>query len=146
MKTLRNTFIISLLIACTSAVKAQHVGYTYDAAGNRIRREIVMSRQQAPTRSTQTNEEEETYADMVAHRQIKIHPNPTSGILKVEVTELDTDDKCQLLLFNASGQQVISQPATSTVTSLDISSRPCGIYVLRISVNGEETSWKIIKK
>ena len=42
MKTIKNALIIFLLTAGSSAVKAQNVGYTYDAAGNRIKREIVM--------------------------------------------------------------------------------------------------------
>lgn len=61
MKTIKNALIIFLLAAGSSAVKAQNVGYTYDAAGNRIKREIVMSRQQAPTRSANASEEEERY-------------------------------------------------------------------------------------
>ena len=126
-------------------VKAQNVGYTYDDAGNRIKREIVMNRQQAPKKNTGADEEE-TYSDMLAQKQIKIHPNPTSGLLKVEVLGLEPDDVCQLRLFTASGQLIINREATSTTTSLDISSRSNGIYLLRISIGKEETTWKIIKK
>ena len=145
MKTLKNTFVILLLTTVPSMVKAQNVGYTYDDAGNRIKREIVMNRQQAPKKNTGADKEE-SYSDMLAQKQIKIHPNPTSGLLKIEVIGINADDQCQLRLFNASGQQIISQQATSTTTSLDISSRPNGIYLLRISMGEEETTWKIIKK
>ena len=145
MKTLKNTFVILLLTTVPSMVKAQNVGYTYDDAGNRIKREIVMNRQQAPKKNTGADEEE-SYSDMLAKKQIKIHPNPTSGLLKIEVIGLNANDQCQFRLFNASGQQIISQQATSTLTSIDISSRPNGIYLLRISLGEEETTWKIIKK
>ena len=145
MKTLRNTLAIALLTTIPTVAKAQNVSYTYDAAGNRIKREIVMSRQQSPTRSAKT-EEQESFSEMLAQKQIKIHPNPTSGLLKVEVLGLEPDDVCQLRLFTASGQQIINREATSSTTSLDISSRPNGVYLLRISIGKDETTWKIIKK
>lgn len=146
MKTIKNALIIFLLTAGSSAVKAQNVGYTYDAAGNRIKREIVMSRQQAPTRSANASEEEESYSEMLAKKKITIFPNPTSGRLKVEVLGLGDEDKCQLRLFNSAGAQIISEQTATATTTLDISSRPNGIYILCISINGEDTSWKIIKK
>ena len=145
MKTLRNALTILLLITISSVAKAQNVGYTYDDAGNRIKREIVINRQQAPQIDAGTNEEE-TFSDMLAQKHIKIYPNPTSGLLKVDVLDLTSDDQCLLQLFASSGQQLISKQTTSKTTSLDISSRPNGIYFLRISIGDDETTWKIIKK
>lgn len=133
-----------MAVAMTTAA-AQNVSYTYDAAGNRIKREIVMNRNGAPTRSAQ-EEPEDVYSEILSKKQVRIYPNPTSGILRIEVLNLGEADNCTLRIFNSAGAQVTSTLTTSATASLDISGQPNGIYFLRISIGKEESTWKIIKK
>lgn len=145
MKDLKNILIPFLMAVSATTAKAQNVSYTYDAAGNRIKREIVMNRNGAPTRSAQ-EEQEVVYSEMLSKKQVRIYPNPTSGMLKVEVLNLGDVENCTIRIFNSAGVQITSTRTTSATASLDISNQPNGVYFLRIAIGKEESTWKIIKK
>lgn len=145
MKALRNILFPLLMAVAATTATAQNVSYTYDAAGNRIKREIVMNRNSAPAVNTQ-EEREEVYSEMLSKKQVSIYPNPTSGMLKVEVLNLGDGENCTLRIFNSAGVQITSTHMTSTTAALDISNQPNGIYFLRVAIGKEESTWKIIKK
>lgn len=129
--------ILLSTIFCSSF--GQNVSYAYDEAGNRVKREIVLQTRAA---EESTNE---SYSEMLNDRDIRIYPNPTKGQLTVEVTGEGT---CQFDIYNISGQQVLTTQSSSIRVSLDISSQPNGLYILRITTGegGHSTAWKIIKK
>ncbi len=139
---MRKRLIMQLIAAVPFIAFSQgKVKYSYDNAGNRVKREIVVN-----TKSVLDDSVSEYYSEMLSEKDIRIYPNPTRGHLKVEITGWDNVDQCQLRLYNSVGQQVLSTWAGSSYIELDISSRPDGLYILHITLNGEETSWKIIKK
>jgi hypothetical protein len=61
--------------------------------------------------------------------QTKLYPNPTSGLLTIE---LPTDGEHTFLLYNLLGQQVLAATLTEKKTTLDLS-QPPGIYLYRIT-------------
>lgn len=133
---------VLLMLAMPCVISAQSVNYSYDIAGNRIKREIVMK-----TRALQQEESTtECYSDMLSERTIRIYPNPTKGKLRVEIAGYENSDQSVLRIFNVSGQQILSTHVTSSWTEVDISSQTNGIYILHLSLNSKETTWKIIKK
>ena len=64
----------------------------------------------------------------------KVYPNPTNGQLWVELPAETAS--AQLVLYNLQGQQVLRQMANSTQATMDVSTLPKGLYVLR--VQGED--------
>lgn len=135
--------LVMLLIAAVPliAFSQSKLHYSYDNAGNRVKREIVMK-----TRSVSDNSDPEYYSEMLSDKDIRIYPNPTEGHLKIEIAGWDSADQGSLQLYNAVGQLILNQRISSSFTEFDISSRTNGLYILHISMNGKETSWKIIKK
>lgn len=139
---MKKRFAILSMLAFHCVIFAQNVKFTYDNAGNRIMREIVLN-----TKSLQQEEPTKMYySDMISERNIRIYPNPTKGRLKVEITGYEDSDQCILRVFNLSGHTILSTQATSSWTELDIGSQINGIYILHISLNNQETIWKIIKQ
>lgn len=118
------------------------VSYAYDASGNRVKREIILS-----TRSmTLPDEDKNTFfTEEVAKRHIKIYPNPTYGQLAVEISDIDDIKSGIITILTINGQQVLKKEIDSTYIELDISSRQAGTYILIVEIDGEKTTWKIIK-
>ncbi len=124
---------------------AQRVSYTYDNAGNRISRMIVLT---SPSiqKAQSPDMEEEPYTDFINERQIKIFPNPTKGILAVEVTGTENNTEAGLMLFSMQGELIISKTLEGIRTELNLTGQPAGTYLMQINIENEKTVWKIIKE
>ena len=143
-KLVKRLLLLFLFTSVFIGVSAQnHIKYTYDKAGNRIKKEIVL------TRSAFSNDSDniKPFTDRMNERIIQIFPNPTKGNLLITVSgDSENLTTGHLTLFNFAGKMVVKTEITSTTTSLDISSEPNGIYIMQLELGDEKTSWKIIKE
>lgn len=137
---MKTKILLSILLFVGLTVSSQ-VRFAYDGTGNRIKREIVIQRQNMPDQQAGT-----IFTEIISEKTIFIYPNPTQGILKIEISDYEYTDICELSIFSLSGQQVFSGTTTSSTTDIDISGQPNGIYIMHIVLNGIESTWKIIKK
>ena len=136
--------ILSLLFTCFyPTLHAQDkVKYGYDAAGNRISRTIVLAPRSAPIEEEQPVVHTEVFSDIL----LKIYPNPTTGLLKVEISNLPEGQTAEIFLYSMSGKLISSFKNISNTVSINISNQPAGIYVMNIIAGNYRTEWKIIKK
>lgn len=118
------------------------IHYTYDATGNLISREIILS----TTKSFLETNPTPFFTDQIAERIIKIYPNPTKGQLVVEVSGIQDIKTGNLIVYNMQGQTILNKKISESQTYLDISSHPNGIYILHINIDGKKSSWRIIKE
>ncbi|WNH10692.1 polysaccharide lyase family protein [Thalassobellus suaedae] len=118
--------VIKLQMPSTSSPAVNHVMYDY----------ISLEGDLTATLSTESNELAET---------IKVFPNPSNSIFKVLLP--NTINEVTTELYSISGSLVYSQKHNNIQNSLklDISSKPDGIYFLRI-IGDEPVTIKIIKK
>ena len=89
---------------------------------------------------------EGAYPKETIEQTISVGPNPTTGQLKVSLSRFGKENICNLLLVNASGQTLISQAMTSSQAILDLSQYASGYYLLKVELNNNVTTHKIIKK
>ncbi len=144
MKHLFNLILLLTTLYCGEAV-AQKITYTYDNAGNRIKREIIIS-PKGISRSEDKEPAIQPVSDMLADKDIKIHPNPTTGMLKVEITNYESNDLGNIYVYSINGHVITHSKISSHVTDIDISNSPNGIYLLNIQLNGNSTTWRVIKQ
>jgi YD repeat-containing protein len=142
------TILCCLLLSGIAA--AQTISFAYDEAGNRVSRTIVMNSSPSNVRAVNNNADEaETPPPFVeqlsADLQVRIYPNPTKGLLQVELAGLAEDAAASVTVTNLNGQQIISTDAVRSVSTIDLSAYPSGTYVLRLIINGKATEYKIIK-
>ncbi|MGH1433201.1 MAG: T9SS type A sorting domain-containing protein [Lewinella sp.] len=64
----------------------------------------------------------------------KVYPNPTSGLLQVDLPEQAST--AHLSLYNLQGQLVQQQAADSNTATMDLSNLPAGMYLLRVQGKG----------
>ena len=144
MKQNKNIFLCLLFVSICPMLHAQgKVKFGYDAAGNRISRTIVFAPRSAPA---QEEEQPTVYTEMLSEIKVKIYPNPTTGLLKVEISNLPEDQTAHIWLYAMSGQLIHTFRDVSQSVSIDISREPAGVYVMKIVAGERQTEWKIIKK
>jgi hypothetical protein len=70
------------------------------------------------------------------------YPNPAESTLNL--SSLDIIES--VAIFNILGQRVIDQNVNSTTSELNVSDLATGTYILKVSVNGQIGTYKILKK
>jgi hypothetical protein len=143
MKTIKLfLFIAGIVLSHNRVFTQDKITYAYDAAGNRISRTLVIDQLRA---DEQIEEEPTVYSEVLSDLYIHIYPNPTSGLIRIEIQNLPFDETANITLYQLSGKLITSK-RTSESTEIDITGQPSGIYILRIVAGDAQTEWKIIKK
>lgn len=136
-------FALAILFIVISQIgNTRVINYDYDEAGNRIRREIVINSRRIAENSGLI----ENFSEVLAQKGIRIYPNPTKGVLKVEIVGYESTDMCLMQVFNMEGVQVLSIRPSEQESNLDLSNFSNGMYILNLLLNGEYCIWKIIKE
>jgi len=122
------------------------VSYAYDNAGNRISRKIVdLSKDPIPSHVKKAADPVPV-EDQLGERKITVYPNPTKGVLAVEINGGDDKDQLRIVLFNADGKQLVNKKIQSGSTLINMSTYPAAYYILRIQAGDKMTEFKIIKQ
>jgi hypothetical protein len=117
--------------------------FSYDSSGNRISRTIPLKSAHIDSLD-QLVSEPKTFDDLVGDRPIKIYPNPTKGMLKVEIPIAD-EVTARLNIYSSQSSLIKDLPVIGTFTEIDLSDQPAGMYILRIHIGDLFSEWKIIK-
>jgi hypothetical protein len=146
MKMIVKSTVLGVFAAfCLQPLCSQNkVSYGYDSAGNRVSRTIDY-----PQKSSAAPSEEQpaaVYSEALSDIELKIYPNPTDGLLKVEIHNLPENTKAQIWLYSISGALIRTYKGVSDYVNIDISKQPSGIYLMKITAGNYQTEWKIIKK
>ncbi|MEZ5002241.1 MAG: T9SS type A sorting domain-containing protein [Chitinophagales bacterium] len=84
----------------------------------------------------------------IINHYIKLYPNPTSAQLHISWGSVFSgNDKIELALYNAIGEQMLvtSLPSTETEHLLDVSTFPSGIYLLNLQQNNKLGTVRVVK-
>lgn len=153
-------FVFFNLMLLTLQSQEYRVVYQYDGAGNRTYREWIT----LPGSKLQSEELEEenlfesgndnnndkkgssnVFEDRLNEYNIKIFPNPTKGVLKIQIEEL-RNIGATIFLFSNSGQQLVEKEYGGQNVLVDLTSFPSGVYILSIQIDEIKGEWKIVKE
>jgi hypothetical protein len=88
--------------------------------------------------------EEESFIEpeeiLTSEKSVRAYPNPTTGLLNIDLTGFDSEVSTITEVFGNMGERIFwSDNLGQSSITVDLSDRPSGIYILRIS-NGDHTS------
>lgn len=142
-----NIFLIRIITAFVILfpykLYSQTISYSYDDAGNRIKRELKIEKRNIVKKSASENK---FVTDRLSDKSIHIYPNPTKGPIKIEVLGFEDKDTGNISVFDLAGHNLFQKKIITSFTEVDLSSKPSGIYILQIQLNQEYSTWKIIKE
>ncbi len=152
MKT-KITLLITILTISFTAF-AQDFTYTYDAAGNRIARVVYLQTKTTLHNNGSTNHEteeeeiaeEKTLKDKLGSFDLLVYPNPTKGLVVVEISGEETIESATYNVYDVGGKQVANGTVASSMLLVNLNQQIAGTYTLRLTINGKQQSWKIIKE
>ena len=142
---MKKIILLTFIMLVTLTTKAQQqLSYAYDAAGNRTSRTIVLGTRSADVTANKTDSV--FFEEMLAEKQIKIYPNPVEFELTISIDGYESAMRGEYSLFNITGAMLLRNRISGTTTHVDMSRYSKGTYILNIQLNGQPTSWKIIKQ
>lgn len=134
-----------MFTACSMTImKAQTTWYEYDKRGNITRKYVTAT----PYRvSFEVNPDSISNPHLLEENEllIRIHPNPTKGLLKIDIENFNYGDHVEMSLYNVEGQTLLKSTIVDSHIDLDISDYIDGIYILVLVRNGKQSSWRIVK-
>ena len=125
-------------------ILGQTIEYQYDTSGNIKSRKVIEL-----TRSTEASQADSStviHKDIIDKKEIKIYPNPTTGILYIQINNFNSDKALQMTLYDLSGRMYLNQLLDIKTTMIDIGHLTRGIYILRLQSGEIHSEWKIIKR
>ena len=134
MKINRLLFIMFLGMASLSANAQSRVEYAYDAAGNRVKRDLILNAQQS--RSQEDNQIYFTATPSIVYDNLQMK----------YVGESDFSGLFNYTIQTISGEMVVSGKSTQPTCTADVSQLSSGYYILMITYQDKTQSFKIIKK
>ena len=141
------TFITLLAIFCFEFAQAQTIHFEYDDAGNCIVKYKTVTMQNIKSNMPDTTlVNPDSLDDIVGGIQVQISPNPTKGILQVEIQTALPDLIVSYALMDMQGVLLQRENSTNHVIPVDMSRFPTGTYLLMLTVNGKTETYKIIRE
>jgi hypothetical protein len=146
---MKKLFVSMMMLLLITSLKAysQTIYYHYDNAGNRTGRTIYLEDNKGST-SLKKKDVKEVFTDNTFKSQsIKIYPNPTRGLLSIEVPE-DPENiaEIQIILTDTNGKVILNKTKAPLITEVNLSTKPNGLYILIMKKGVVTSKWKIIKQ
>jgi hypothetical protein len=72
---------------------------------------------------------EDTVNNSIAVKhEIKVYPNPTKGLITLNIANLGKDDEVMMTLHNINGDLIFSPTITDEESTINMSNHPNGTY------------------
>lgn len=138
---MKNIFLLAIFFGLSCLAWSQtKVEFLYDNAGNRTSRQIVN------LNSAFLSDSIEISKEIIGEREIRLFPNPTAGVLTMDIANLKSDESIIVLVTDMAGKVLLRQVQKSANFKIDLTSQPKGFYILSSTIGNERKEWKIIKE
>lgn len=146
---LKASLVLIFVLVGISTHAASKISYLYDAAGNRITRAIIIQEVIENTVLDSSIKNAHINDSSIvdnAEKEIHIYPNPTQGIVMVDISNMDENAQSSLVLLDLKGKPIVTRKKLQANNQIDFTNTSSGTYIMRINLDGKNKTYKIIKK
>lgn len=124
--------------------------YTYDANGNRITAQVIYLTLKSASVGDDALTQSDIKSDSTLNYSISLFPNPVVNEVQIELKGYTPDDFSQvngsIEIYDTNGNLISKIFPIEISNSFDFAPFPQGIYLVRITISGKSTIYKIVKK
>jgi Secretion system C-terminal sorting domain len=134
-------FIFFAVLMASQVLAQAKIKYTYDASGNRIKRELTTMFTGGGDRSDQADQATESSAP------IKVWPNPATYQINIEVTQSDLSEtpSYHAELYDIQGRLVQQMQLSGLQGVMPVEALSAGTYFLMVRTGQETLKWTVQK-
>jgi hypothetical protein len=134
--------ILAPLIGWTQSAE---VHFTYDACGNRILKSLQLKKTEENGKFVEDgNAFLDAAIDYIQETEVGLYPNPTNGKFTVTLSG-NTCLTLEATLTTETGVVIEHHRFSDSQHEFDLSAQPSGIYILKLILDNETRTWKIVK-
>lgn len=138
------TFTITICLIGLLTHGQQRLSYSYDAAGNRISRTVIVGAQAISGHGDQESTSR-TYIDSLDGKELSILAGRENPFLSVFIKGIAPSSGASLSLMDRGGKILTEQAISGEPTIVKLDELSTGVYALRILLNRRSSTWKLIK-
>lgn len=145
---MKKILLAAITLFCITQVSiTQSYSYSYNNAGNRLKREYTEITIMPKSTDSGSEEKAEPVKDTWSGMEVTISPNPTSGNFNILIEGGERRARFTYSLYNSKGSKLLSGILLhGSEQAMDIKSRPSGVYFLEIGEGQDRKIFKILKK
>lgn len=128
-----------LVIVSLSGASAQTIYLSYDEAGNRIYR----SRNAPGVAREAMEQDSSSVVKDIKLTETLVYPNASDGIYHIQLA--DPTELVRVQVMDLRGQVIYQEQFQSTTIRLDLTDRPTGLYLLKLTTKEWSTIEKLLK-
>lgn len=131
------TLLTIMFASASTSMQGQTIIYTYNTQGSCTSRVYTTSVSKAKI----------SQKSSMGNSPIKVSVSPSTTFCdNITISTVGANNSWRYVLANASGQVVLKGSFASEGITLETSNLPCGIYLLKVSGENYEHSYKLRKK
>ncbi len=134
-----------LLSSFVGWAQSAEVHFTYDACGNRILKSLQLKKTEENGKFVEDgNAFLDAAIDYIQETEVGLYPNPTNGKFTVTLSG-NTCLTLEATLTTETGVVIEHHRFSDSQHEFDLSAQPSGIYILKLILDNETRTWKIVK-
>lgn len=134
----------AMMFLCISIVKGQQrLSYSYDAAGNRTSRTVVVGAQNLSV-DTQ-NEPSISYIDSIGGNEVLITSESGASRLLFEFKKYKSTTKGKYSISDTNGKVLTGRNLLAKTTAVELDALPIGNYTLKLFLDNHTSTWNLQK-
>ena len=153
MKTL--ILALTLLLSISTKSQVQYL-FGYDAAGNRISRMgIILNKSTQNVDTTgnvlsdsclYNNEAKQQYQANIEDYVITVYPNPTTGELKIDISNFEEGTKGSIFITDIQGKYIYKTDVIYDKNIINLNYVASEQYLMRIVINNKNHEFFVLKE
>lgn len=143
---MKKFLVLALFMSICIVSYGQSRKFWYDASGNRISRKTITLAKSESGISDDKTKSIDPISDEVGETSILIYPNPTKGLITIEIQGMEESKGDIINLYDQNGRLVRVLKNLSYSNTLDLSGLQTGVYFMVVRLGNNTTKWSIIKE
>ena len=119
--------------------ECQNIRFSYDDAGNRIKREII----QVEEVNEQDKEMQKFLKGDRIDKNISVTANKYTDAIHIDIKDENFAGPYDIDIYDIAGYKVLGTKAATNIYDADISHLTDGIYIVVVTYQGKTNAWKI---